>query len=224
MLGLFMKRLTAKDQASILHDWFTLLPSFTKYNSHHLIKRHGPIVLCLYLKPVYGGEHYVPVFHIHSLLNQFETLTITAGREFVNHRGVEESISLSRHNASFPQLAEQYKIQCPLLFTQSIECHKIDTYYSEAIHRFSTESYQELLDSCLLLKYFNQDELLLQRITTYDLLINSWPSASQFTMKNNFKWQTFCLNLFNNMDFEKQMKTQSIRLSIDSFKDYGLFL
>lgn len=62
-----MSKLDAKTKRRITTDWVDATIGFQRYRPLHLLKRHGPILVGIYLKPSRDGKEYYPTSHIHNL-------------------------------------------------------------------------------------------------------------------------------------------------------------
>ncbi|WP_426070957.1 hypothetical protein [Janthinobacterium sp. DSP2-3-3] len=71
-----MKKMTATEKKTITQDWKEAIGAYEIYKPLHLLKRNGLLLTGIYLKPVYGEEYYVPVFHTHSLMTPFPVVSL----------------------------------------------------------------------------------------------------------------------------------------------------
>lgn len=128
-----MSKLTSTEKTSITRDWQQALPFYQKYKPLHLVKRNGPVLTGIYLSPIYGGEHYCPVFHVHSLLNPFPVVSVSAGTDMLTTKGVRESISPSRHAKDFQSLLANFLSQAPLAGQGSLSVAEVRALYEKAV-------------------------------------------------------------------------------------------
>lgn len=188
-----MNKLTSKEKTKITKDWVSVLPSYSFYKPLHLVRRHECLLLGIYLKPVYGGEHYEPTFYIHSLLNKSLVVTLSTKQELINKKGIADSISLKRHISSFEIIIEAFKEQCPLAFQNTINGESIHEFYSSKILSSQEYPIHSMIEHILFLRYFKKDDLACEEILKYLSLYNSWKKEVQLDALARFDF----LNLMN---------------------------
>ena len=103
-----MKKLTAATKKAVLGDWNNLSPAFAPHQPLHLLKRHGPILVGIYLKPTRDGTMYTPTAHIHNLCVAFPVVSLQL-------RAEAKPISVSAHTpescrARHEELAKAYPL------------------------------------------------------------------------------------------------------------------
>lgn len=217
-----MKVLTATEKKSILSDWENSLNVYDKYKSLYLIKRNGPVLCGVYLKPVYGGEHYVPVFHTHSMLSAFPVVTMCTPHVLLNKKGVDDSISFKRHNESFQDIIERFKGQCPVAFIGELSFGMLNDLYEYDVKTSSIYPELTMRSHVLLAFWFGYSEKSLQLISYYKEIIKSWPDDVKRRFGGDDGWEK---NVRSQMDMESLNNTVNKELAkfkMTKLKDYGL--
>lgn len=194
-----MIKLTQKDKCKITSDWKSVYPSYHKYKNLQLVKRYGPLIFGIYLKPVYGEEHYVPVFFINSLLTPMNALSLNVQKSLINTKNVEDSISLIKHNKDFYNLSIKFTQQVLLLNINNITFSNIQDYYKNCIRTESGYPIQAITDYLNFLLWCEKKELFQQELNYYYDFIKHFPADIQFSFKLNFKdlMDNYSLNVTN---------------------------
>lgn len=179
-------KLTQKDKYKITSDWQKAYPSYQKYKNLQLLKRYGPLLFGIYLKPVYGEEHYVPVFFINSLLTKMNAISLSVQQPLLNQKKVEDSISLLRHNKDFDNLSTLFTQQVPLLSDASITFHSIQKYYKDFIQMESGYPIYAIIDYLLFLLWSDKKDLFEQELMYYSEFIKKFPDKFKLLLKSTF--------------------------------------
>lgn len=180
-------KLTQKDKYKITSDWQKVYPTYQKYKNLQLLKRYGPLLFGIYLKPVYGEEHYVPVFFIHSLLSNKDTISLNAQHALLNQKNVEDSISLTRHNKEINQLSTRIAQQVLLLTDEHVNFYSIQKYYKEFIQTEAGHPIYAIIDYLLFLEWSNKKDIFDQEFIFYDSLIKKFPNEFRILFRSNFE-------------------------------------
>jgi hypothetical protein len=183
-------KLTRNDKYKITSDWQSAYPSYQKYKNLQLLKRYGPLLFGIYLKPVYGEEHYVPVFFINSLLTKMNALSINVQQSLLNQKKVEDSISLLRHNKDFDNLSTLFNQQVPLLSNDHVTFHSIQKYYKGFIKAESGYPIYAIMDYFLFLLWFDKKELFEQELIYYYDFVETLPDEFQKLFRSTFQNST----------------------------------
>ena len=198
-------KLTQKDKYKITSDWQKAYPSYQKYKNLQLLKRYGPLLFGIYLKPVYGEEHYVPVFFIHSLLSNKDTISLNAQHALLNQKNVEDSISLTRHNKELNQ-------QVFLLTDEPVTFYSIQKFYKEFIQAEVGYPIYAIIDYLLFLAWANKKDIFEQEFIFYDSLIKNFPNECRILFRSTFE------KTDNNN--ERKMTNNNVKLiKIDNLKN-----
>jgi hypothetical protein len=180
-------KLTKNDKYKITSDWQAAYPSYQKYKNLQLLKRYGPLLFGIYLKPVYGEEHYVPVFFINSLLTKMNALSINIQHSLLNQKKVEDSISLLRHNKNFDNISTLFTQQVTLLSDDHVTFHSIQKYYKDFIKAESGYPIYAIMDYLLFLLWCNKKELFEKDLTYYYDFIKTFPYEFQKLFRSTFE-------------------------------------
>lgn len=180
-------KLTKIDKYKITRDWQSAYPNYQKYKNLQLLKRYGPLLFGIYLKPVYGEEHYVPVFFINSLLTKMNALSINVHQPLLNQKKVEDSISLLRHNKNFDNISTLFTQQVPLLSDDHVNFHSIQKYYKDFIKAESGYPIYAIMDYLLFLLWCDKKEFFEQELTYYYEFIKTFPYEFQKLFRANFE-------------------------------------
>lgn len=183
-------KLTRNDKYKITSDWQSAYPSYQKYKNLQLLKRYGPLLFGIYLKPVYGEEHYVPVFFINSLLTKMNALSINVQQPLLNQKKVENSISLLRHNKDFENLSTLFNQQVPLLSDDHVTFYSIQKYYKDFIKAESGYPIYAIMDYLLFLLWFDKKELFEQELIYYYDFVETLPDEFQKLFRSTFQNST----------------------------------
>lgn len=179
-------KLTQKDKYKITSDWQKEYPSYQKYKNLQLLKRYGPLLFGIYLKPVYGEEHYVPVFFIHSLLSNNDTISLNAQHVLLNQKNVEDSISLTRHNQELNQLSTRIAQQVLLLTDEHVNFYSIQKHYKEFIQAEVGYPIYAIIDYLLFLLWSDKKDLFEQELMYYSEFIKKFPDKFKLLLKSTF--------------------------------------
>lgn len=205
-------KLTQKDKYKITSDWQKEYPSYQKYKNLQLLKRYGPLLFGIYLKPVYGEEHYVPVFFIHSLLSNKDTISLNAQHALLNQKNVEDSISLTRHNKELNQLSKRIAQQVFLLTDEPVTFYSIQKFYKEFIQAEVGYPIYAIIDYLLFLAWANKKDIFEQEFIFYDSLIKNFPNECRILFRSTFE------KTDNNN--ERKMTNNNVKLiKIDNLKN-----
>jgi len=194
-----MMKLTRNDKYKITSDWQSAYPSYQKYKNLQLLKRYGPLLFGIYLKPVYGEEHYVPVFFINSLLTKMNALSINIQQPLVNQKKVEDSISLLRHNKDFANISTLFTQQVTLLTDDTINFYSIQKYYKDFIQTDAGYPTYAIMDYLLFLLWCDKKEFFKQELTYYYDFIKTYPYEFQKLFRSTFEkspgnYSSVCVN------------------------------
>ena len=211
------KLLTSQDKNIITQDWHLAFPDYSVYKPLHLIKRHGPILFGIYLKPVYGGEHYIPVFHTHSLLKEFPVISLSTPMPFLNFKGVEESISLLRHTREKEKIINKFKEQVFISTCNGISLSVVDYIYNKTIKSALYAPIQSIMEHILFHAYMSNNETLNLKINEYKIFLNNYPKV----LKDNYDEKAF-LAVVDNLsvsDLKNLVQSEIIKFKLESLKD-----
>lgn len=204
-------KLTQKDKYKITSDWQKAYPTYQKYKNSQLLKRYGPLLFGIYLKPVYGEEHYVPVFFINSLLTKMNAISLSVQQPLLNQKKVEESISLLRHNKDFDNLSTLFSQQVLLLSDNPITFYSIQKYYKEFIQMESGYPIYAIIDYLLFLLWSDKKDFFEQELMYYSEFIKKFPDGFELLLKSTF------YKLLLNDDYLITMR-ETINNNISCFK------
>ncbi|AOR63392.1 hypothetical protein [Pectobacterium wasabiae] len=218
-----MKALTTTEKKSIFNDWKNALGVYYKYKTLYLIKRNGPVLCGVYLKPVYGGEHYIPVFHTHSILSIFPAVTICTSHSLLNKKGVGESISFKRHKGNLQELIDNFREQCPIAFCGELSFSQFDKLYEDDVNTSVIYPAHTMKEHVLLAFWFGYTEKSQQLILRYKEIIKSWPNEAKRRFNGDDAWEQ---DVRSQMDINKLHNTvndELVKFKLTKLKDYGLF-
>lgn len=211
------KLLTLQDKNIITQDWHSAFPDYSIYKPLHLIKRHGPILFGIYLKPVYGGEHYLPMFHTHSLLREFPVISLSTPMPFLNFKGVEESISLLRHTREKEKIINKFKEQVFISACNGISLSVVDYIYNKTIKSSLYAPMQCIIEHILFHAYMSNNEVLSLKISEHKEFLNNYPKV----LKYNYDEKSF-LAVVDNItvsNLKVLVKSEIIKFKLESLKD-----
>ncbi|MCU1791219.1 hypothetical protein CUU54_20520 [Pectobacterium polaris] len=217
-----MKLLTTSEKKIILDDWKNALEVYEKYKTLYLIKKNGPVLCGVYLKPVYGGEHYVPIFHTHSMLSQFSALTICTPHSLLNKKMVADSISIKRHKESLQDLVDKFREQCPIAFCGELSFSQLNKLYEDDINTSMIYPDLTMKNHVLLAFWFGYKEMSQQLILRYKEIIKSWPDEAKRRFNGDNAWEE---DVRSQMDLDKLNNTANEELAkfkLTKLKDHGL--
>lgn len=211
------KTLTLEDKNIITQDWHLAFPNYNVYKPLHLIKRHGPLLLGIYLKPVYGNEHYLPVFHTHSLLRAFPVISLSTPNPFLTSKGVEESISLIRHTREKEKIINKFKEQISVSTCNDISLSVVDYIYNKTIKSSLYAPMQSIIEHILFHAYMSNNEILNLKIDEYKIFLNNYPKV----LKDNYDEKAFLavVDNINVSDLKNLVQSEIIKLKLESLKD-----
>lgn len=214
-------KLTRTDKSKITIDWQSAYPSYQKYKNLQLLKRHGPLLFGIYLKPVYGEEHYVPIFFINSLLTKMNAISLTVQQPLLNRKKVEDSISLLRHNKEFDSLTHGFNQQIPLLTNDLVNFSSIQTYYHDFIQAEAGYPIYAIIDYLLFLLWSGKKKFYEQELTYYYNFVKSFPNEFQLLFKSTFD------DLLGNHSLEivnKTIKDNLIRFELITIAENSIII
>ncbi|AOR61154.1 hypothetical protein [Pectobacterium parmentieri] len=217
-----MKLLTTSEKKIILDDWKNALEVYEKYKTLYLIKRNGPVLCGVYLKPVYGGEHYVPIFHTHSMLSQFSAVTICTPHGLLNEKMAADSISIKRHKESLQDLVDKFREQCPIAFCGELSLSQLNKLYEDDINTSMIYPDLTMKNHVLLAFWFGYKEKSQQLILRYKEIIKSWPDEAKRRFNGDNAWEE---DVRSQMDLDKLNNTVNEELAkfkLTKLKDHGL--
>ncbi|EOC1299425.1 hypothetical protein [Cronobacter dublinensis] len=217
-----MKKLTITEQKKITNDWKSHLNIYSSYKPLHLIKRNGPLLTGVYFKPMYGGEHYVPVFHTHSLMTPFPVISINCPKALQNSKNVTESISFSRHEKQLEKLVIDFKTQCPVAFEEELNFNIVMEFYEDYIHNSIEFPLQAMTDSVLLSFWCNDDMSCENKITKYSVIIDSWPETAQKRFGGAEQWAKDVRQLMNMDSLNATITSELAKFKLESLQDYKI--
>ncbi|EKY3088661.1 hypothetical protein ACOZZ4_004480 [Cronobacter dublinensis] len=217
-----MKKLTITEQKKITNDWKSHLNIYSSYKPLHLIKRNGPLLTGVYFKPMYGGEHYVPVFHTHSLMTPFPVISINCPKALQNSKNVTESISFSRHEKQLEKLVIDFKTQCPVAFEEELYFNMVMEFYDDYIHNSIEFPLQAMTDSVLLSFWCNDGMSCENKITKYSVIIDSWPENAQKRFGGVEQWEKDVRQLMNMDSLNATITSELAKFKLESLQDYKI--
>ncbi|EOL8957526.1 hypothetical protein ACM911_001762 [Cronobacter dublinensis] len=217
-----MKKLTITEQKKITNDWKSHLNIYSSYKPLHLIKRNGPLLTGVYFKPMYGGEHYVPVFHTHSLMTPFPVISINCPKALQNSKNVTESISFSRHEKQLEKLVIDFKTQCPVAFEEELNFNMVMEFYDDYIHNSIEFPLQAMTDSVLLSFWCNDGMSCENKITKYSVIIDSWPENAQKRFGGVEQWEKDVRQLMNMDSLNATITSELAKFKLESLQDYKI--
>ncbi|CAI3943119.1 unnamed protein product [Commensalibacter communis] len=221
----FLKRLTASEKKIITSDWKSVLKNYQNYKTLHLIKRNGPILIGVYLQPVYAGEHYVPVFHTHSLMTVAPTIGLSSLICLKGKKGANESISVLRHASEFEKLVSAFKKQVPLAFVRELYCQALDQYYQHFITIDKGYSIHVMTENILLLFWCQYDrQAIEQRINKYKSIIQQWPDAAKIRFSSEQGWEKSIHSLMSLDRLQETVQKELLKFKLDQIEDNGLII
>jgi hypothetical protein len=192
------------------------------YKPLHLLKRNGPLLTGIYLKPVYGEEHYVPVFHTHSLMTSFPVVSLVTPTPLLNSKGVEESISPLRHSNKFEELVERFRLQSPIAFFNTLPCTALDRIYQTAVTDGDNFPVQAMTDNILLLAWCKKDAMVVERIEYYKSVLQGWPEGATQRVGGATGWEREIKMLMDTGGLEKSVTQELKKFKLSDFPDHAL--
>lgn len=217
-----MKPMTTTEKKKITQDWKDALGNYEIYKPMHLIKRNGPVLSGVYLKPVYSGEHYVPVFHTHSLMSPFPAISLSSATTLLNRKGANESISFLRHTQKLQDIVSGFKEQSPYAFIDKLTCSMLGTIYDQDVDTSEIYPANVMKDDVLLLKWCGKESLVESKINKYRAIISQWPEGAKRRFNGEDGWES---DVRLQMDIERLKNTVSeelIKFKLIKFTDHGL--
>ncbi|WP_145953914.1 hypothetical protein [Paenibacillus bovis] len=173
----------------------------------------------IYLKAVYGGEGYVPVFHTHSLMTPFPVVSLTAPVALTNSKGAEDSIRFVRHTNELNTIISNFRIQCPAAFTQPLTCTIVEQLYNSTIANAIDYPVQTMTDAVLLSLWCNKKEQAEAQIQSYRSIIASWPAAAQKRCGGADRWEADIRSQWNREQITNTIQTELTRFKLDHLQD-----
>jgi len=176
-----MKKLTLSLKNKITKQWGEAFPSLGVYKNMWLLRRVGPFVQGICLDKDSSNTNYLPIFHIHNLVNQDDDfISLTLRAPFVNKKnGVPLRITIAQHDERFSEYVRQFRTQIPFSLDKEISCDEIWGAFKNYIKngqeetRYPLNQYLDML--CLLIWCDREDEARLF-FEKSCLSIDSWPS------------------------------------------------
>lgn len=217
-----MNKLSVTEKKEITKDWDELLGEYKLYKPLHFIKRSGPILTGIYLKPVSAGCGYTPQFHVHTLMTSFSTISLGSVLSFCNKKNVPDSISYKRHQNEFDKIALEFRNQFPEVFIEKISCTMIDGIYNKSISNSDEYPYIDMNDHLLLLYWCGHVHLVDKYIDRYKNIIRTWPDSVRRKLNEEDGWE---FNIRAKMDMNKLKESCEIevnKFNLSVFKDYEL--
>lgn len=98
------KKLTPALKKTITSDWHAAFPDFGVYKPMYLMRRAGPLLMSIYLRPDSGNQTYSPLFHVHDLARVTENITLSHMRRVDN-----EYVHMEWHESKYPRMVEAIK-------------------------------------------------------------------------------------------------------------------
>jgi|GEM_PF-7114444 hypothetical protein len=217
-----MKKMTAAEKKAITQDWKVAIGAYEIYKPLHLLKRNGPLLTGIYLKPVYGGEHYVPVFHTHSLMTPFPVVSLAMPSPLLNDKGVDESISPLRHSTRFDELVERFRLQCPMAFLDTLSCATLDTLYQNAVASAHNFPIQAMTDNILLLAWCKKEASVAERIESYKRILQGWPESVTQHVEGATGWERELKTLLDPQRLVESVTQELKKFKLSHFPDHSL--
>lgn len=219
------KRLTASEKKIITSAWKDVLNNYQNYKILHLIKRNGPILTGVYLQPVYAGEHYVPVFHTHSLMTVAPTIGLSSFIFLKGTKGGHESISVLRHTSEFAKLVSEFEKQVPLAFEKKLSYQTLDLYYQHFLATDTRYSIHVMTENILLLCWCHHDQATIdQRIKKYKSIIQQWPDAAKIRFHGEQGWEKSIHSLMSLDRLQETVQNELLKFKLDQIEDSGLIV
>jgi hypothetical protein len=98
--------LARSNETQITADWQREIASLGIYAPRHLLRRVGPLLVGICLDRDSGGEIYKPMFHVHSLCNEFSCVSLTLGSQLRSERsGGPSYIEVKWHQQKYKEAA-----------------------------------------------------------------------------------------------------------------------
>lgn len=217
-----MKKMTATEKKAITQDWKEAIGAYEIYKPLHLLKRNGPLLTGIYLQPVYGEEHYVPVFHTHSLMTPFPVVSLATPSPLLNGKGVDESISPLRHSTKFDELVERFGLQCPTAFLNTLTCSTLDTLYQDAVASAHNFPIQAMTDNVLLLAWCKKEARVAERIAYYKLILQGWPEGVTQHVGGPTGWELEIKTLLEPQRLVESVTQELKKFKLSHFPDHSL--
>ncbi len=217
-----MPKITPSQNKKIYDDWFNALSIYEKYKREHFLKRNGPLLTGVYFKPMYGGEHYVPVFHTHSLMTPFPVISLNCPKALQNSKNVTESISFSRHEKQLEKLVLDFKTQCPVAFEEELNFNIVMEFYEDYIHNSIEFPLQAMTDSVLLSFWCNDGMSCENKINKYSVIIDSWPENAQKRFGGAEQWAKDVRQLMNMDSLNATITSELAKFKLESLQDYKI--
>ncbi|GKX60223.1 hypothetical protein [Leminorella grimontii] len=217
-----MNKLSSKEKKEITRDWSALLKCYTLYKPLCFLKKNGPILTGVYLKPIYAGCNYTPQFHLHSLLKPFPTITLSPVFSLLNKKGAADSISYKRHCNEFNQISLEFESQFSEALIEGIDCKTIDNIYNRSISDDIGYPYHAMTEHILLLYWCGYDSIVEENIIKYKNMIKSWPEAAIMKVNGEDGWEDNVRELMDMKKMNDTINEETTKLKLTKFLDYGL--
>ncbi|ECI4153373.1 hypothetical protein HAY47_004578 [Salmonella enterica] len=217
-----MNKISRIEKKEITRDWGNLLKDYTLYKSSCFIKRNGPILTGIYLRPSDAGYRYTPQFHLHSLLKPSSFITLSPVFSLCNKKNVADAISYRRHCNEFEQIALEFKTQFSEAFIKRADCKIIDEIYNRSKYQYVGYPYNEMTEHVILLYWCGYESLVEEKIKEYKNRIQQWPEAVILNINGESGWES---NVRELMDINKMNNTineELNKLKLTKLQDYGL--
>lgn len=217
-----MNTLTAAEKKRIQSDWEKYLTTYDKYKPLHLLKRNGPVLSGVYLKPVYGGAHYVPVFHTHSMLSVFPAVTLSTPHVLVNKKGVDDSISFQRHSENVQDIFARFKEQCPIALSEEISFGLLNDLYEHDINTSLIYPELTMRNHVLLVFWFGYAEKSLLLLSHYKEMIKRWPDDAKRRFNGDDAWEKDVRSQLDMARLQNTVNDELVKFKLTHIKDCGL--
>ncbi|WPP39747.1 hypothetical protein SK066_14065 [Paenibacillus hunanensis] len=217
-----MKKLTTAAKNRIARDWSEVLSDYTIIKPLHWVKRYGPLLIGVYMKPVYGGEHYVPIVHTHSLMTVFPVISLVCPLPMYDARGREESISFIRHSQEFQYIAAAFRSQYSAILTEPITYAAMQQWYDASIRSATDYPVQAMTDAVLLSWWCNEMQQAEALILSYSAMIAIWPAAASTRFGGSAGWEQRVRAQANHEQLHHTATAELTKFKLDTLQDYGL--
>jgi hypothetical protein len=215
-----MKTLTTTEKRAITKDWQAALHTYEVYKPMHLLRRNGPILMGVYLKKAYGGEHYAPEFHIHSLWDKSPAIFLNCSMALLNSKGAKDSISYLRHKSNFDDILCKFRQQCSFAFLDKLTFSALSEILSKGISTQYAWSVNALTDSVLSLAYCKKLEEVDKKINLCKSILQTWPLEVASHIDGVDGWEAHVRAMLK-ANIHQIIEEELVKFKLTKLKDNG---
>lgn len=206
-------------------DWLRYCPGFKVWKPKNLLRLHGPIVMGVCLDALSDPHAYQPFFHMHSLMTEFDVISLDLKGPLFKDNGAYKQVTLRKHEAELEHVAKEFLTQYPFVTSMDLSYSQYVRIAANVLagkhgpgRGYVPQIYRDIV---LLACYCGQREFALAEL---DLFVEDLNGRADYAPLEGGtrQWHGYAESLLDKGALEQTVQAEKHKFKLEDFEDYGL--